>query len=227
MQVTRKTGRFLLRLVVYLSGFVVFSLGTALSIHSTLGVTAVTSLPLALSAATGFTVGHMMSFLAAVYVLGQALLLRREFQLINVGQIAIGMWMGFLVDFLSRQLSFYTPAGYPQKLLLTLISLPLISLGLSLIINARLLPSPSEGFTLAVAHKLGKPFPHTKVVLDCITLGLALLVFLATAQPIHGIREGTLINAVSIGFMIGLYNRLLKPLYACITAGSATAKEAA
>lgn len=211
-----RSNKLILRILVYVGGFAIFSLGTALSIKSTLGVTATTSLPLSLGRVTGTSVGLMMTAMAGVYVLGQLILLRRQFPLITIGQIGTGMLMGFLVDFMGNTLGSVVPSSYPQKLLLTAISLPFISLGLSMIINANFLPSPSEGFSLAVAKKFGKEFSKTKVAVDCVTLLLALLVPLAFSVPIAGIREGTAINAVSIGFLIGMYNRLLKPLYSYI-----------
>lgn len=203
----------ILRFLLYLGGFVVFSFGTALSIKSTLGVTATTSLPLALGAATGTSVGVMMIVMAVAYVLGQLLLLGKAFPPASVGQVGAGLLMGFLVDWMTRSLEFYAPESYPEKLLLTVVALPVIALGLSMIINANFLPTPSEGFSLTLARKLGKDFSKVKVAVDCVTLLAAVLVSLVFSRSISGIREGTVINAVSIGFLIGLFNRLLKPFY--------------
>lgn len=218
-----KTGKYLLRGLVYISGFLVFSLGTALSIKSTLGVTAVTALPLSLSTVTGFSVGQMMCLMAVVYVGLQAALLRKQFKPLAIGQVAIGLLMGFLVDLFCQSLAFYVPQAYYEKLILTAVSLPIIALGLSLIINANFLPSPSEGFSLTLAGKIHKPFPSTKRLTDCITLAVAVLLPLVFSCPIVGIREGTLINALSIGPFIGLYNRLLKRFYAFMHGTSAPA----
>lgn len=210
-----------LRILLYLGGFATFSLGTALSITSTLGVTATTSLPLALGCISGASVGLMMTAMAVVYVLGQLILLGKDFPLLTIGQVGTGLLMGFLVDRITAGISYFAPTCYPEKLLLALIGLPFISLGLSMIINANFLPTPSEGFSLALARKLGKPFPRVKVLVDCITLLLAIGLLLAFSRPIVGIREGTALNAVAIGFLIGFFNRRLEPLYRFINEGGA------
>lgn len=214
--------RYLTRFLLYGLGFFIFSVGSALAIKSTLGVTATTSLPLALSRVTGFTVGAMMTAMSLLYVAAQAVLLRRKFQLVNLGQILCGLMMGGFVDLASNAMAGFSPETYLMKLALMLLSLPLIALGLSLIVNMNLLPSPAEGFVLAISQVSGKPFPKLKVLVDCITLGAAFLLLVTTSHGIENFREGTVLDAVLIGVLIGVWGRVLAPLYAAVNDGAYT-----
>ena len=64
---------------------------------------------------------------------------------------------------------------------------------------AQTLPLAPEGFTDALAKKLGKEYGSVRVVIDCgLVVMAALLSFLFLGRVI-GVREGTIVAALLIG----------------------------
>lgn len=199
-------------ILVYLIGFIVFAVGIALSIKSNLGVTATTSLPLALSIVSNTSVGSMIAIMGLVYVILQILILKKEFKLINIGQLLFGSISGFFIDIALLLLTNVTPANYTQQFILMMISIPIISLGLTLIVSVNLLPSPTEGFVLAITKVSNKQFPKVKVIVDIMTLALAVGLYLIYSKNITGIREGTVLNALLNGILMGFFSKQLRPI---------------
>lgn len=79
--------------------------------------------------------------------------------------------------------------------------------------DAELVNMLMEGMTYAVKETffLRKPFPEVKVFMDCLTVGIGLVVLLLGYGKLEGIREGTIFSAVLVGKMMTLLQKILKP----------------
>lgn len=76
-----------------------------------------------------------------------------------------------------------------------------------------LVAMPMEGLTQAIAKKVGKPFHNVKIVVDCSSVALGIVLSFVFLHGLLGIREGTVITAIVVGKIMGVFK---KPLQAKI-----------
>ena len=69
---------------------------------------------------------------------------------------------------------------------------------------------PGDGFVRTVAEEYGFAFGTTKVCFDVSIVVAAVVVSFCWFQEISGIREGTLIAAVLVGFIIRMLQQPLR-----------------
>lgn len=97
-QETKETSIFV-RFLVYVTGFLIMTLGIAISVKSDLGVSPVSSIPYTMTCVWGIEMGKATILFHVGLVLLQIILLRRAFQLKNLLQIPVGILFGYLTHF--------------------------------------------------------------------------------------------------------------------------------
>ena len=202
-----KKRQYFERIVIYCIGLMFVALGVAISINSNLGVSPVNSLPYVTSLITGVELGTCIVIVFTGYILLQVLILRSEFQWINLTQIIFSFLFGFFTDFSKWLLRDFVIPTYAGKLVMLLMSILLIAFGISLYVNAKLVNMPMEGVTDTIAKKIlkGKPFHEVKVMVDCVVVAAAAIGSVIFLGRLEGVREGTVISA----FLVG---RFMKPI---------------
>ncbi|MDR2909373.1 MAG: DUF6198 family protein, partial [Oscillospiraceae bacterium] len=193
--------RMIFRLFFYLLGLLLLALGVAFSVNSGLGVSPTNSLPYAVSAVSGVTMGACVTLVFCCYILLQILLLRRRFKPVNLLQIVFSSLFGVFVDFAKGLLGSFTLPGYAGRLGMLAASIFIVAVGLVFYLSAELIPMPMEGLALAVHQKLlaKMQFHQVKIVVDSLSVLSALLVTLLGTGAVDGVREGTVISALLIG----------------------------
>ena len=71
---------------------------------------------------------------------------------------------------------------------------------------------PAEGLTLALSERLRVPFNRVKTVQDCLSVARAAAITLVFSGRLEGVKEGTLIAALLVGFGVKLAQRGVAPL---------------
>jgi len=205
-------GRFLVRIAVYCLGLLLLAFGVAISVNSNLGVSPVNSLPYVISRIVNMQLGTCVTVVFCSYIALQVLILRREFQIVNLLQILFSTLFGYFVDFAKWTIGDFALPGYVGRLGMLAVSILFIALGILLYMDAQLVPMPMEGLTAAVAKKLGKPFPTMKTIIDCIVVASGIVLCFVFLGRLDGIREGTVITAVVTGKIIALLRKPLSPV---------------
>ena len=199
------------RLFIYISGLFLLSLGVAFSIKSGLGVSPVTSFPYALSLVLDQDVGLLSTIVFSFYVLLQILLLRRNFQMKNLFQLLIASLFGFFVSLSNAMIAPLSPEGYAWELGFLGISLVLIAIGIIFYLAANVIPQPPEGLVLALQKTTKVPFSKVKVLFDVTSVSLAGILLIFFYGNVVGLREGTVIAALGVGKLIGIFSKWIKP----------------
>ncbi len=213
------------RVMFYIVGQFILAMGVAFAANSHLGVSPVNSFPFAISAVTGIRAGICVSIVFSIYVLLQMVILRKDFQTKNLLQVTYAFIFGYFVDLSKALLGTFSladvmPAGFAYfgQLLMLAISIVLIAFGLSLYLGADIVPMPMEGMTLAIVKKLNNKitFHNLKIILDCASVLMAILVLLVGLGFSAGfatgvVREGTVVTALTVGPVMGLIAKFLKP----------------
>lgn len=201
------------RVAVYGLGLLFMAFGVAFSVNSGLGVSPINSMPYVASLILGVDMGRCVIGVFTLYVLIQILIYRKDFQWINLTQILFSTLFGYFVDFAKAVTGDFAIPTYAGQLLLLVISMVLVAVGVCLYMDAGLVNMPMEGMTSAIADRIvkNKPFHDVKVVIDCLAVGIALLLSLIFLNSVQGIREGTLLCALLIGKMMKPMQKVLQP----------------
>lgn len=195
------------------------ALGVAFSANSDLGISPVNSLPYVISDIVKMQPGTCVTIVFCLYILVQVILLRKEFNPINLTQIIFSTIFGYFVNFTKWMVGdFLLPGGYIGRLGMQCIGIVFVAFGVFLYLDVELVPMPMEGMTMAIAKKVGKPFPQVKTVVDCtvVLLGVILTVVCLHLIPFRDpgvrIREGTILAALVTGKVIAIIRKPLSPI---------------
>ncbi|MGN8967596.1 YczE/YyaS/YitT family protein [Intestinimonas sp. HCP28S3_D6] len=200
------------RVILYIVGLFFMALGVAFAVNSDLGVSPVTSLPYVISLITNTALGTCVIVVYGIYIVLQILILRREFRLINLTQIIFSTIFGYFTDFTKWLLADFTLPTYAGQLVMLVISIITVAFGVFLYMEVDLVAMPMEGLTMAIAKKVGRPFHNVKIVVDCSTVVLGILLSVVLLHGLFGIREGTVITAIVVGKVMGLFKKPLQPV---------------
>ena len=208
-----------IRVLFYCIALFFMALGVAFSANSDLGISPVNSLPYVISDIVKMQPGTCVTIVFCLYILVQVILLRKEFNPINLTQIIFSTIFGYFVNFTKWMVGdFLLPGGYIGRLGMQCIGIVFVAFGVFLYLDVELVPMPMEGMTMAIAKKAGKPFPQVKTVVDCtvVLLGVILTVVCLHLIPFRDpgvrIREGTILAALVTGKVIEIIRKPLSPI---------------
>ena len=201
-----KKNKWIARVVAYAIGLLILAFGVAFSVNSNLGVSPANSFPYVVSLILNTKMGNCVTVIFICYILLQILILKKDFQWINLSQILFSTLFGKFVDFAKMVLGGFCIPTYAGRLLM-------LAIGISMYMGAKLVNMPTEGLASAIAAKLpNKEFHQTKVMVDCASVGTALILSVCFLGGLQGIREGTIISAIVIGKVIPYANKVTKPI---------------
>lgn len=208
-----KWNKWAARVLIYVLGLLFLAFGVAFSVNSNLGVSPVNSLPYVVSLVVEQKLGTCVTVIFISYIVLQILILRKDFQWINLAQILCSTLFGKFVDFAKMIVGDFTIPTYVGRLVLLAVSIVLIAIGISAYMGVKLINMPMEGLTAAIAFKLPKAkFHNVKVVVDCVAVGTGIILSFVFLGGLFGIREGTVISAVAIGKVIPYVNKFTLPV---------------
>lgn len=205
--------KLLFRILFYILGLLILAFGVAISVNSELGVSTVNSLPYVISLITGSNLGTCVIIVFGCYIVVQILLLRKQFKWINLTQIIFSTIFGYFTDFAKYVVGDFALPTYFGKLVMLAVSIVMIAIGVSMYVGTKLINMPMEGMTSAITELLpGKSFHQVKIVVDCIVVVVALVLSLVFLHGLYGVREGTILCALLVGYTMKPVQKVLQPV---------------
>lgn len=204
--------QLVLRVLIYCFALLLIALGVVLAINSNLGTAPVNSLPYVVSRILNVQMGACVTAIFCFYILLQIMILRKEFQLVQLLQIVFSTIFGYFVDFVKMLLGSFVLPTYLGRLAMLAASIVLIALGVLLYMDVQLVPMPMEGLSSTIAKKINKPFPTMKMVIDCLVVLVAVVLSLVFLGTLDGIREGTVLTAMLVGRLIAVFRKSISPV---------------
>lgn len=207
------------RYLLLFFGLALMSLGIALSIHSDLGTTPISSVPATLNLITGWTVGTWLILINLVFVALQILLLRRRFPPIQLLQIPVVLIFGLFNDAALWLVRDVEPGNYLQQWGLVAAGILVVGVGVAYQVKAKATPLAGEGLILTISNELirafgpKKPFlfGNVKVTFDTTLVVIAAVLGLIFLGNLGGVREGTVAAALLVGVVAQATLRLISP----------------
>ena len=107
------------------------SLGVACSIKGALGTSPISSLPYAMSGFLPLTVGTCTIIMHVGFILLQILILRRQYDPMQLIQLPVALLFGYLTDFALWAVDWIQCTAYWQQWLVCLAGICLVAVGVS------------------------------------------------------------------------------------------------
>lgn len=209
------------RYTVFLIGLFINSLGVSLITKSSLGTSPISSIPYVLSLNFPFTLGQFTIAFSLLLIVLQLIILRRNFKAEHLLQIPISILFGYFIDLTMVMLFFVNPQTYIASLAYLLIGCVILGFGVYTEVLANVAMLPGESFVRAVSSTWKTEFGSTKVAFDVSLTVIAAVLSLLFAHRLDGVREGTIIAALLVGFIARLFGRWLSFLDPLLFSGSA------
>lgn len=191
------------------TGLCIMALGVAFSIKADLGTSPISSVPYAASLIFPLTVGTATILMHVAFISLQILLLRKQYQPLQLLQLPIALFFGAMTDAALWLLQNVTYTSYAGQWGLCAAGILLVAIGVSLEVLANAVPLAGEGLVLAVCRVAPIKFGSMKVCFDISLVLTAILIGIFGAGAILGVREGTIAAAVLVGLisrqLIGWY----------------------
>ena len=199
--VTKKAAALCRAYLLLAAGLMITAFGIGFSIQGGLGTSPISSLPYVVSLITPLTVGTATICLHVVLILLQILILRRNYQPIQLMQLPVALVFGYLTDFGVWAIQGLHAATYAGQWGLCLVGILLVGIGVACEVVAGVVTLAGEGFVLAVCQVTGLPFGNLKVTFDVTLVATASLLSLLVLHQLEGVREGTVAAAILVGMI--------------------------
>ncbi len=198
------------RYILFLIGLFINSLGVSLVTKASLGTSPISSIPYVLSLNFPLTLGNFTIIFSLLLIILQIIILRKNFKLENILQIPVSIVFGYFIDFTMYLLVWINPHNYFIKLIALLIGCIVLGFGVYIEVLADVVMLPGESFVRAIVQTLNTNFGTTKIIFDSsMTIIAGVLSFVFSAK-LNGVREGTVIAALLVGFIARLFGKQLE-----------------
>ena len=200
------------RLIYLLLGIAISGVSIAAVAQACLGISPISTLPFVLSKISDYSFGAMNFAVNLIFVLLQILLLRKDFKLFSLLQIPFVFLFSCSIDVGMWIVAHFPMTTYAVQLTFSLVGCFFMALAIGLMVCSNLLMMPGDGFVLALSTVTGKAYGTLKMANDIVSVLLAALIGWLLLDRIEGIREGTLISAFLVGYLLRHLMPILKPL---------------
>lgn len=193
----------------------IMTLGVALSVRSCLGSSVISSIPMAFSIAGQeglaypLTIGGYTNIMNFVLVALQILVLRRQFEPVQLLQLVIGFLFGAMIDINMALTAYFDYSALPMQIAAQLIGCTVMAIGIAMEVRCGSVTMPGEGIQVALARVTGMPFAKMKIIIDSVLVALAVI----SCYYFWGewrwsiIGPGTLFAMIYVGYCVKLISR--------------------
>ena len=197
------------RYLIFLVGLFVNSLGVSLITKANLGTSPISSIPYVLSLNFPFTLGNFTIFFSIFLIVLQLIILRKNFKLEHILQIPVSIIFGYFIDLTMILFSWVNPEAYIMKIVYLLIGCLILGVGVYMEVLADVVMLPGESFVRAIVLTWKTNFGTTKICFDVSMSVIAVVLSFVFAGRLAGVREGTVIAALLVGFIARLIGKKL------------------
>lgn len=155
------------------------------------------------------TLGQFTIIFNVLLILLQIAILRKEFKLVHLLQLPVTVAFGYFIDLSMEMLFFVQPELYLLKIAYLLLGCLILGFGVYLEILANVVMLPGESFVRAIVFRFHTEFGTTKIVFDSSMAVIAVVMSFVFAHRLDGVREGTIVAALLVGFTAKQFGKVL------------------
>lgn len=206
-----KTKEIIKRYALFVVSLFFSAMGVAVTKHGELGVSPISSVANVVSSKyDAVSLGVCLIIWNCLLVLGQIVILRKEFKPIQLLQIPLSFLFGYFTDFGMWCVSHIPVNSYGIRITLVICGIIILAFGVALSVIANVIMNSGEAFVKAIADKTGGNFGNIKIGFDvgCVVVSLVLSLIFFRGK-IVGTREGTIITALLTGLIVKLFVKIM------------------
>jgi len=128
----------------------------------------------------------------------------------HILQIPVSIIFGYFIDLTMILFSWVNPEAYIMKIVYLLIGCLILGVGVYMEVLADVVMLPGESFVRAIVLTWKTNFGTTKICFDVSMSVIAAVLSFVFAGRLAGIREGTVIAAILVGFIARLIGKKLE-----------------
>ncbi|MBW9157800.1 YczE/YyaS/YitT family protein [Clostridium tagluense] len=204
-----KFKEYIKRYLLLIVALFIMAFGISLSTKARLGTTPISSVPLVLSLGLPWSMGKIVIVMQVVFVVLQIVILRREYQPLQLLQLVVAFIFGYFTDFTLNLVSDMQIHSYLVQWLVCIVSIFVVALGVFLEIKANVVMLAGEGLVKAIAQKTRKDFGKIKMCFDSALVIISVSASVYMFHELKGVREGTIAAALLVGNVVSYYNKRL------------------
>lgn len=183
-------------------GMLVATAGIVFITRAGLGTTPISTVPFTVGEITGLTFGEATFAVNILFVLVQWELLRSRFHYSSFFQIPIVSVFSWFIDLHMGWTAWIGDDPYVVRFLWGLLGNLFLAFGIYWQVASKTIVQPGEGMVLAFSVVLRKSFGTVKVWNDVTLVLLAVVLGFVCLGHVAGVREGTVVSAFLVGFLI-------------------------
>lgn len=208
MRIIMKHDHICRRILVFAVGLLVISLSIGFITKASLGTPPISSIPYSLSLIfPSLSLGNFTIIYSLLLVFLQLVILGKQADKVSLGlQVVISFVFGYFIDFGMMLLGDFSPEIYWERIVCVLIGCFGLAFGVYLQIVADFTMVPGDGFAYALSVRIKKkPYRVVRVCSDVSMIVIAAIIGYIGMGTTGGVREGTVICALLIGTIAGVY----------------------
>lgn len=201
---------FLWQHVLLLLSLWIMTFGVAVCVRSMLGSSVISVLPYVFERAgesamvPELTIGQYTYMMNALFVVGQIVILRRQFEFIQLFQLLVGFVFGSLIDLNMILTQWLLPTALWQKAVAQFAGCTILGTGIALEVRCGSVTMPGEGLPVAISRVTGVDFAKVKICVDVtlVVLGVSACYAFFGAWQWHIVGIGTLFAMFYVGMVV-------------------------
>lgn len=201
----------ILKYLTFVLGLFFLSMGVDFIVISALGTTPISSINYVLSLNLPLTLGTATLLFNLIVIALEFWLVRgknnRKDILEILLQIPFSIIFSLFIDLNMAWISKLSPVNYLWSVTLLCAGCILQAIGVVLELKPNVAIMSAEGFVKYYCKRYHKDFGKVKVFFDVSLVTTAVILSLIFASRIDGVREGTLIAALSTGFLVNYFSQ--------------------
>ena len=195
------------RYVFFVVGLFVNSLGISFITKANLGTSPISSIPYTLSLGFPLSLGMFTMIFSVLLMVIQLVILRKRFSKELWLQLPISVLFSAFIDLTMAMLFFINPQTYVLQVASLLVGCVILGFGVFMEMAANVVMLPGECTVRAISSTWNTDFGKTKIAVDVTMAVTAAVLGVALYWQIAGVREGSLISALLVGFLARIFNR--------------------
>lgn len=199
------------RYIIIVLGFIITGIGSALTLKAGIGVGAWDALAKSTSDLIGIEVGTAGILFNSSCVLGQILILRKQFRLRQLLQIPFSILLGMVINFMVYHILTFPFDSFGGGIVLYLCASTLSAFGVSIVMLLDEVTFALEGFCMALTKLLPFKFSTIRQAVDVISI-LMIIGLTLSAHISWSIGVGTILGMLTFGPTLGIFMKLFKPI---------------
>jgi uncharacterized membrane protein YczE/cytidylate kinase len=156
-----------------------------------------------------FSLGNFTIFFSLLLILLQLLILRNNFKPEHLLQVPVSIVFGYFIDLCMALFKDVQPGWYITKILCLLAGCFILGIGVYMEVLADVVMLPGEAVVRAVVFRWKTEFGITKIAFDITMAVSAGVLSFCFEKRLYGVREGTIVAAVLVGFTARFIGRRL------------------